>query len=124
MNIAIALADNVTKLDLASNHQPNSIAAACILLLVRHCNLGISKKDIIQEFKISEPTLNKTIERLDKWKTVLFNTDISSKISQIVDTTILDEDINTKLAELNISMTAKPVTPKPAKSKRKKIVDA
>lgn len=119
MNIAIELAENVTKLDLASNHQPNSIAAACILLLVRHCNLGISKKDIIQEFKISEPTLNKTIERLEKWKTVLFNSDISSKISQIVDTTILDEDINTKLAELNISMTTKPVKPK-----RKKIVDA
>lgn len=128
MDIAIELTENVEKLDLASNHQPNSIAAACILLLIKQCNINISKKDIIQEFKISEPTLNKTMDRLERWKNALFNSDITDKISNIVtqvsddkvDTTD-EDDIKTKLAQLNIDIIEK--QPKQKRKKSKKCVE-
>lgn len=123
--IATDLADNVTKLDLASNHQPNSIAAACVLLLVKHCNLTISKKDIIHDFKISEPTLNKTLDRLERWKDVLFNTDISNKLATVVHNKKEDdpeEDINVKLAMLNINVIEQ--EPKQKRQKSRKKVEA
>lgn len=118
--IAVQLAENVAKLDLASNHQPNSIAAACILLLVKHCNLTISKKDIIQEFKISEPTLNKTFDKLDKMKKVLFDSDVIDMISNILDQSN-EEDISVKLAELNLEIIEK--EPKPKRKKCRKRVE-
>lgn len=97
--IAMQITDNVTKLDIASTHQPNSIAAACILLLVKHCNLNITKKDIICEFKISEPTLNKTLERLEKWKPIIMNNEISNMIYQQ-----MNQDNSGKLTILNMNI--------------------
>lgn len=120
-DIAVELTKNVEKIDLASNHQPNSIAAACILLLVKHCNLSISKKDIIQEFKISEPTLNKTYDKLDKLKGVLFDSDIIDMVSNIVTNDGID-DIKLKLAQLNIEIIEK--QPKTKRNKHKKRVEA
>jgi len=120
--IAVELADNVTKLDLASNHQPNSIAAACIYLLVKHCNITFSKKDIISHFGISEPTLNKTVNKLEKWDKVLFDSAIADKLAVIFNKTEdTDNDINLQLAQLNINVITK--EPKVKRPKSRKQID-
>jgi transcription initiation factor TFIIB len=119
--IAYELANNITKLDLASNHQPNSIAAATILLLVKNCNINITKKEIICDFKISEPTLNKTLERLDKYKKVLFDNDITNMISDAISKSN-DVTLDDKLKNLNLGIVENNVEPDKRRRSKKRVV--
>jgi transcription initiation factor TFIIB len=53
---------NIHKLDLASTHEPPSIAAGCFLLVTQYYNIPLSKKQISDIFNISDVTISKKIE--------------------------------------------------------------
>ena len=59
-NVAI----NIHKLDLASTHEPPSIAAGCILLVAQYYNIPLSKKQISDIFSISDVTISKTFRKI------------------------------------------------------------
>lgn len=68
VNIAVHIADNVTKLGIASNHQPTSVAAGSMLLTSLLHSLQINKKTISDCFNITEVTLTKTFKKIFTWK--------------------------------------------------------
>ncbi len=65
------IANNIVKLDIASDHQPPSIAVGCIMLLTDINNLNINIKDISTKFKISEVTITKTYKKLSVIKHII-----------------------------------------------------
>jgi transcription initiation factor TFIIB len=58
-DIAVRIARNCSKMKLASDHNPQSVAAGSILVMVQYCNLNIDKKDIAARFKTSDVTIGK-----------------------------------------------------------------
>jgi len=80
INIAIDIADNINKLDLASTHEPPSVAAGCILLVVNMYNIKINKKKISEVFGISDVTISKTYRRIYPFHRIITNNQISKLI--------------------------------------------
>ena len=60
IKIAKDISKNIHKLDIASTHEPPSVAAGCILLVSIMYHLDITKKQISDVFKISDVTISKT----------------------------------------------------------------
>ncbi len=72
---SIEVANNIHKLDIASTHEPPSIAAGCILLVCEYYHIPLSKKEIAHIFNISDVTISKTYNKISKFnKIVLSNT--------------------------------------------------
>ena len=67
-------------MDLASTHEPPSVAAGCILLVVNLNNLNISKKQISQIFGISDVTISKTYRRIYPFHKIITNSKITNLI--------------------------------------------
>jgi len=80
INISKDVSDNIHKLDLASTHEPPSIAAGCILLVAQYYNIPLSKKHISEIFGISDVTISKTFRKI--W--VYHNIVISNKITMLI----------------------------------------
>jgi transcription initiation factor TFIIB len=80
INISKDVSDNIHKLDLASTHEPPSIAAGCILLVAQYYNIPLSKKHISDIFGISDVTISKTFRKI--W--VYHNIVISNKITMLI----------------------------------------
>jgi transcription initiation factor TFIIIB Brf1 subunit/transcription initiation factor TFIIB len=75
IKIAQDISKNIHKLDIASTHEPPSVAAGCILLVSIMYHLDISKKQISDVFKISDVTISKTYRRIHPFhKIVMSNT--------------------------------------------------
>ncbi len=74
------ISQNIHKLDLASTHEPPSVAAGCILLVVNNNNLRISKKKISEVFKISDVTIAKTYRRINPYYAIVSNNEITELI--------------------------------------------
>ena len=71
---AIKIALNTEKIGLASNHTPYSTAASCILLMIEMFRpVSITKQQILDEFKISDITVNKTYKELEIYKNILID---------------------------------------------------
>lgn len=71
---------NIHKLDLASTHEPPSIAAGCILLVVQYYNILVSKKQISDIFGISDVTISKTFRKIWPYRKIL----LSNKITDLI----------------------------------------
>ena len=80
--IAIKIANNIVKLDLASNHQPICIAAGSILLMCKMHNLSITKKEIADVFSISEVTINKIYNKIKDIGEILIDDDKINELCQ------------------------------------------
>jgi transcription initiation factor TFIIIB Brf1 subunit/transcription initiation factor TFIIB len=72
--------NNIFKLGIISNHEPPSIAAACILLLVNKNKLDINKKDVAAFFSISDVTISKCLNKVTSYKEILFDNNIVNTI--------------------------------------------
>jgi transcription initiation factor TFIIIB Brf1 subunit/transcription initiation factor TFIIB len=66
INISKDVSDNIHKLDLASTHEPPSIAAGVVYFIAQLCKLNISKKDVKNVSETSEVTINKCYKKLEK----------------------------------------------------------
>ena len=71
---------NIHKLDLASTHEPPSVAAGCILLVTRYYNIQISKKQISDIFSISDVTISKTFRKIWPYHKIV----LSNKITDLI----------------------------------------
>ena len=80
IKIAKDVCNNTHKLELATTHEPPSVAAGCILLVVEKNNLAISKKQISDIFEISEVTLSKTYKRIYKYHNIITSNTITNLI--------------------------------------------
>jgi transcription initiation factor TFIIIB Brf1 subunit/transcription initiation factor TFIIB len=78
--IAKKIADNIQKLNIASTHEPPSVAAACILLMGELNNLNINKLKVSKIFDISEVTINKTLNGIRKYSSVITDDNITNKL--------------------------------------------
>jgi len=76
IKIANSLNNNIKKLDIASDHQPPSIAAGSIMLLSELYDLNINIKDISTRFKISEVTIKKTFKKIYEYKDIITNDEL------------------------------------------------
>jgi transcription initiation factor TFIIB len=75
------ISDNIHKLNLASNHEPPSVAAGCILLYNEHTKqLNISKKEISNIFNISDVTILKTFRKISPFKKIICNNLITNLV--------------------------------------------
>lgn len=77
IDITKNVADNITKLDIASTHEPQSVAAGCFLLVAVTYNLPISKSQISEVFKISDVTISKTFKRISPFHNIIMNNKIT-----------------------------------------------
>jgi transcription initiation factor TFIIB len=74
------IAINVNKFDLATTHEPTSVAAGCLLLFIQEYDLNISKKKIAETFNISDVTLAKTLRKISPYTKILINNNVTNLI--------------------------------------------
>jgi transcription initiation factor TFIIB len=77
---ATEISNNINKLDLASTHEPPSVAAGCLLLVVNMYSLSINKKQISEVFGISDVTISKTYRRIWPFHKIITNNEITELI--------------------------------------------
>ena len=77
---AKSISDNIHKLDIASTHQPPSVAAGSILLMANLYDLDISKKSISEIFGISDVTIAKTYRKIYPYHKIISSDEITDKI--------------------------------------------
>ena len=74
------ISENIKKLDLAATHEPPSVAAGCLLLVINMNNLNINRKEISTVFKISDVTISKTYRRIYPFRKIICNNEITDLI--------------------------------------------
>ena len=80
IDISKDVSSNIHKLDLASTHEPPSVAAGCILLVAQYYNIQISKKQISDIFGISDVTISKTFRKIWHYHKIV----LSNKITELI----------------------------------------
>jgi hypothetical protein len=80
INISKDVSNNIHKLDLASTHEPPSVAAGCILLVTQFYNIQFSKKQISDIFGISDVTISKTFRKIWPYHKIV----LSNKITDLI----------------------------------------
>ena len=72
------ISTNISKLYLASNHQPTSIAAGAILIYANIYNVDIQKKTISEIFEISNVTIDKIYKKILPFRNVVISTETTT----------------------------------------------
>ncbi len=80
IDCATRISTNIHKLDIASTHQPPSVAAGSILLMANLYELDISKKSVSEIFDISDVTIAKTYRKIFPYHKIITNDEITEKI--------------------------------------------
>ena len=80
INISKDVSNNIHKLDLASTHEPPSVAAGCILMVTQYYNIQLSKKQISEIFGISDVTISKTFRKIWPYHKIV----LSNKITELI----------------------------------------
>lgn len=110
---------NIEKLDIASTHEPPSIAAGCILLVSTKYNLGIDKKEISDVFKISDVTISKTFRKINPFYKIIQNNNITNLVhKKLVDIPKKNVDFSKDELVVKCSEKEKTVTKKAVKKKK------
>jgi hypothetical protein len=76
------ISENIHKLDLASTHEPPSVAAGCLLLVANMYHLELTKKQISSVFGISDVTISKTYRRIQPYHKIITNNKITNMVLQ------------------------------------------
>ena len=82
IQIAKDISTNIHKLDIASTHEPPSVAAGCILMVAVVYRLDITKKQISEVFKISDVTISKTYRRIYPFHNIVMNNNITNLVTE------------------------------------------
>ena len=80
--VAVDVSKNCTKLKIASDHTPQSVAAGSILIMVDYKKLGTSKKYISELFKISEVTISKIYRKMAEYKNILLDNNATDHLAK------------------------------------------
>ena len=80
IKIAKDVSDNIHKLKLATTHEPPSVAAGCILLVVEYYKLAVTKPQISEVFDISDVTISKTYKKIYVYHKIILSNTITNLI--------------------------------------------
>ena len=84
LETAQQISENIHKLDIASNHEPPSIAAGSILLICNYLKKDINKKKISDIFRISDVTVSKTYRKIYPYHKIVMDNEITDHIAKSV----------------------------------------
>jgi transcription initiation factor TFIIIB Brf1 subunit/transcription initiation factor TFIIB len=80
---AVNVALNIEKLNIATEHNPYSLAAACILFVAENHKLKhVTRKRLAAEFDISDVTINKTYKKIEIYKDIIFDKNKTENLSK------------------------------------------
>jgi len=91
---------NISRLDIASGHQPPSIASASLMIALKVGELEIDKKLISKLFGISDVTITKTYKKILEYEYII----ISNKMTESILNLSSNEFYKSKLTCKNISL--------------------
>lgn len=96
------VSNNIHKLDLASTHEPPSVAAGCLLLVASCYNIQLCKKEISEVFGISDVTISKTFRKIYPYHKIVLSNKITELIYEKIKTnkTICDVDKNNLIIKI------------------------
>jgi len=105
---ALTVATNVEALNIATEHNPFSIAAACIMLVVEKNKIKkITRKKLADEFEISDITIIKTFKKIEIYKKILFDkklTDLYIKnFSEVETEEQIPDEVLIKMKEFGVT---------------------
>jgi len=86
ITIAKDISTNIHKLDIASTHEPPSVAAGCLLLVCNIYNLELNKKEISDIFGISDVTISKTYRKIFPFHKIITNNKLTDMIIEKINT--------------------------------------
>jgi transcription initiation factor TFIIIB Brf1 subunit/transcription initiation factor TFIIB len=118
IDIATEISININKLDLASTHEPPSVAAGCIMLVVNMYNLNINKKQISDVFSISDVTISKTYRRIAPFHKIITSNEITDMILEKKQN---QPKVKTNITKENLIVEHKIIEVKPVKVKQVKV---
>lgn len=93
VELAKTIAHNTTKLDIASDHQATSIAAASILFASNILNQNINKKLVSEIFKISDVTIIKTYKKIYPFHQFVISDEKTTKLCHKMNLKLMTENI-------------------------------
>jgi transcription initiation factor TFIIIB Brf1 subunit/transcription initiation factor TFIIB len=100
IEISKDVCNNIHKLDIASTHEPPSVAAGCILLVANTYNLTISKKQISEIFDISDVTISKTYRKIYPYYKIILNNKVTELVLQKKNSMVNPDKVNVSESNL------------------------
>ena len=102
IDISKDVCNNIHKLDIASTHEPPSVAAGCILLVANTYSLNITKKQISEIFDISDVTISKTYRKIYPYYKIILNNKVTELVIQKkMENSMVNPDKN-EISEANL----------------------
>ena len=104
--ISKKIAKNLKRLNLATDHQPASIAAGSIMLMGSILRINLNKKMISLTFKISEVTIMKTFNKIKDYARVLISDKDTDKLierAEISKLELINSETSDELDSINKS---------------------
>lgn len=80
LTLAKQISVNISKLDIASGHQPPSVASASLMIALKNSNLEIDKKLISKLFGISDVTITKTYKKILEYEYIIISNSMTETI--------------------------------------------
>ena len=102
IQLAKTISDNTTRIDIASDHQSTSIAAASILLAANILDQNLNKKTISEVFDISDVTITKTYKKIYPFQKIVVSDDLTNKICHKINIKFMTEGLdNTEVNDID-----------------------
>jgi transcription initiation factor TFIIIB Brf1 subunit/transcription initiation factor TFIIB len=79
-DLAKKIVKNIVKLDIATDHQPPSIAASTVMLIYQIYEIDYSIQNLSKIFDISDVTISKTYKKIVPYRKYILNDDVSEKL--------------------------------------------
>ena len=70
-DLAVRISKNCSRMKLASDHNPGSIAAGSIVIMIEYCDLDIERSVITKIFNTSDVTINKIYKKISQYANAL-----------------------------------------------------
>lgn len=80
IDLAIDVSNNINRFNIATTHEPPSVAAGCILLISNLYNLNVEKKKIREIFDISEVTISKAYRAIKPNTQFIINNNVADLV--------------------------------------------
>lgn len=101
IQLAKIISENSVKLDLTSDHQAISLAAASILLSINVLKENINKKIVSELFEISDVTIGKTYNKMLPYKDILIDYELTNKAYYKMNLKLMTNELNNDLDVIN-----------------------
>lgn len=99
----IDMTKNINKLHLASTHTSSSIALCVVIMLLKHYDIKMIKRDISKTIGISEVTVIKTHKKLMPYKDIIMSNTEADRIAILIKNKRENAQIPVKLPKIDIN---------------------